>query len=185
LKATAFTKQSTKTVQDGNHKMYKELINYFRVLDFKFWHTSTESSHPMYGMKEITYLSERYSLDLDKTLNAFREFIENEGRLIPVDLKPLFTIMNIIPVGTSECERGFSQMNLIETDIRSRLNVTTIADLLFIKLNGPPLELWQSRSYVLHWLKTHKSADISANRSIDDAGRAALEIDNAFYKYLN
>ena len=76
-------------------------------------------------------------------------------------------------------------MNLIETDIRSRLNVTTIADLLFIKLNGPPLELWQSRSYVLHWLRTHKSADISANRSIGDAGRAALEIDNAFYKYLN
>ena len=28
LKATAFTKQSTKTVQDGNHKMYKELIDY-------------------------------------------------------------------------------------------------------------------------------------------------------------
>jgi len=74
---------------------------------------------------------------------------------------------------------------LIETDIRSNLNVPTIADLLFIKLNGPPLELWQSRSYVLHWLKTHKSAEISANRSKDDAGRAVLEIDNAFYKYLN
>ena len=76
-------------------------------------------------------------------------------------------------------------MNLIETDIRSRLNVTTIADLLFIKLNGPPLELWQSRSYVLHWLRTHKSADISANRSKDDAEIAVSENDNAFYKYLN
>ena len=64
----AFTKQSTKIVKETNHIMYKELISNFRVLDSKFWHTSTEISHPMYGKKEITFLCERYSLDLDKTL---------------------------------------------------------------------------------------------------------------------
>ena len=61
----------------------------------------------------------------------------------------IFNLLNLIPVGTSECERGFSQMNLIETDTRNSLAVTTIANLLFIKLNGPPLALWQPRSYVL------------------------------------
>ena len=35
------------------------------------------------------------SIHLDKTLNAFREFFEIEGRRIPDDLKPLFTIMNL------------------------------------------------------------------------------------------
>lgn len=58
------------------------------------------------------------------------------------------------PVGTSECERGFSQVNLIETDIRSRLLVTTIADLLFVNLDGPPLKLWQPKTHVLRWLRT-------------------------------
>ena len=52
------------------------------VLDFKFWHTSIETSHPMYGKKEITYLAERYSLDLDKTLNAFRELILINSRKV-------------------------------------------------------------------------------------------------------
>ena len=92
--------------------------------------------------------------------------------------------MNIIPVGTSESERGFSQMNLIETDIRNLLAVSTIADLLFIKLNGPPLELWKPKSYVLHWIRTHNSADFSASRSKDDTEKVS-ENDQAYYKILN
>ena len=92
--------------------------------------------------------------------------------------------MNIIPVGTSESERGFSQMNLIETDIRNLLAVSTIADLLFIKLNGPPLALWKPKSYVLHWLRTHNSADNSTNRSKDDTEKVS-ENDQAYYEILN
>ena len=74
-------------------------------------------------------------------------------------------------------------MNLIETGMRNSLAVSTIADLLFIKLNGLPLELWDARSYVLHWLRTHKSADITANKS-NKVTEELSESDKAFYKIL-
>ena len=107
-----------------------------------------------------------------------------DGRNVPNDLKPLINILNLIPVGTSECERGFSQMNLIETDTRNSLAVTTIANLLFIKLNGPPLALWQPRSYVLHWLRNHSGADDNTNKS-NDNNHEVTENDKAFYRILN
>ena len=74
-------------------------------------------------------------------------------------------------------------MNLIETGMRNRLAVSTIADLLFIKLNGPSLELWDARSYVLHWLRTHNSEDITANKS-NKVTEELSESDKAFYKIL-
>ena len=134
-------------------------------------------------LSEIEYLSERYDLDFQKTFNAFRDFFAHDGRTVPIDLKPLFNILNIIPVGTSECERGFSQMNLIETDLRNSLNVSSIADLLFIKLNGPPLESWQPKSYVVHWLRNHNNADIAANRC-KEVTEQVSEDDKAFYNIL-
>ena len=75
-------------------------------------------------------------------------------------------------------------MNLAETDLRNRLNVTSIADLLFIKLNGPPLEQWQAKSYVIHWLRDHINADIAANRS-NQVTKEVSENDRAFYKFLD
>ena len=138
----------------------------------------------MFGKSEIEFLSERYDLDFQKTFNAFRDFFAHDGRTVPIDLKPLFNILNIIPVGTSECERGFSQMNLTETDLRNRLNVSSIADVLFIKLNGPPLELWQAKSYVVHWLRDHANADIAANRC-KVVTEQVSEDDKAFYNILN
>ena len=68
----------------------------------------------MFGMSEIEFLSERYDLDFQKTFNAFRDFFAHDGRTVPIDLKPLFNILNIIP------------------DLRNRLNVSSIADVLFI-----------------------------------------------------
>ena len=75
----------------------------------KIWHykfessyrKSIESSYHMYGTKEKTFFSDRYDLDLTKTLNSYREFYANEGRSIPNDLKQLLNILNSIPAGTS------------------------------------------------------------------------------------
>ena len=33
-----------------------------------------------------------------------------------------------------------------------------MASLLFIKLHGPPLELWNPNFYVRTWLRSHRSA---------------------------
>ena len=37
-------------------------------------------------------------------------------------------------------ERGFSQMNLQQSDVRNRLTVQTVSHLLMISANGPPIE---------------------------------------------
>lgn len=43
----------------------------------------------------------------------------------------------MLPFSTAECERGFSHLNLIKTDERSRLSTKVVDDLVMIKLNGP------------------------------------------------
>jgi len=54
---------------------------------------------------------------------------------------PLLNAINNIPISTSECERGFSQMNLIVTPTRASLQLSTVANLMFIKLVSPPVSM--------------------------------------------
>ena len=43
-------------------------------------------------------------------------------------------------ISSAECERIFSSMNLTHTSQRNALEVESLRNLLFIKLNDPPLE---------------------------------------------
>ena len=62
---------------------------------------------------------------------------------------------------------------------------TTTSDLLFIELNGPPLELWEAQSYDLLWLKdNHQTADIPVNRSKDNDNEHSKN-NKAFYNIFN
>jgi len=66
--------------------------------------------------------------------------------------------LSVYPISSTACERGFSQMNLQQTSLRNSLQVETLSSLLMISVNGPPLEHWSPRRYVLSWLKTgHRS----------------------------
>ncbi|XP_022173984.1 E3 SUMO-protein ligase KIAA1586-like [Myzus persicae] len=53
----------------------------------------------------------------------------------------------------AECERGFSLMNNICTKLRSRLTIQHMVSLMFININGPPLEQWEPETYVSSWLE--------------------------------
>lgn len=55
------------------------------------------------------------------------------------NLCKLLNFILILPFSTAECERGFSQLNLIKSDIRNRLSTDTVNDLLMVKLYGPNL----------------------------------------------
>jgi len=54
-------------------------------------------------------------------------------------LRNYVQILQILPVSSVACERGFSQMNRSHTGVRNRLAVTTLSDLLIISINGPCL----------------------------------------------
>jgi hypothetical protein len=41
----------------------------------------------------------------------------------------------VSPVSTVDCERGFSRMNLIKTDVRNKLAINTLENLLRVSLH--------------------------------------------------
>jgi len=54
---------------------------------------------------------------------------------------------------SAECERGFSVMNEIVWDKRNSLYVETVSTLMFLALNGPPLEKFDPLPHVHSWLE--------------------------------
>ncbi|XP_060842821.1 E3 SUMO-protein ligase KIAA1586-like [Rhopalosiphum padi] len=80
--------------------------------------------------------------------------------------------LNILPTSTADCERGFSDMNLTITDLRTSLNIENVSDLMFISINGPSIADFNPRPYIKIWLRDHRSA-VSTPR-----GKERKEIDD-------
>ena len=94
-------------------------------------------------------------------IRGFREYILEKTYL--EKLLPLIQTLNTIPISSSKCERGFSQMNLIATPTRASLKTKTILALLFIKIIGPPLILFDPSKYVELWLLKGRHSAIDTN----------------------
>ena len=62
---------------------------------------------------------------------VFRDFIDNGGEQLTAGLD---TAIKALPVTSADAKRGFSTMNIINTDIRSRLLVPRLAKLMFVSL---------------------------------------------------
>ena len=54
-------------------------------------------------------------------------------------------------------------MNLICTDLKSSLTVENTSALLFIKINGPLIDLFDPEKYVKIWLRTNNNAESGKN----------------------
>uniref|UniRef100_T1HEH8 Dimer_Tnp_hAT domain-containing protein n=1 Tax=Rhodnius prolixus TaxID=13249 RepID=T1HEH8_RHOPR len=134
------------------------LINEFRVLDPTEWPTDIETDH---RENEIESLYTRFNLITSTTrcINAFRDYIENGGKEIPEDLQILIHYINTIPCSSPECERGFSNMNIILNEQRNTILIENLANLLFIKMNGPLQQLFNPDDYVKILLRSRHSAD--------------------------
>ena len=78
---------------------------------------------------------------------------KSDGLMLGQKLQPLITLLEVLPVSSAECERGFSQMNLCHTSGRNRLLVSSVNDLLMIGINGPPLTAWNIEKYAISCLK--------------------------------
>ena len=85
-------------------------------------------------------------------------------------------------VSSAEAERGFSKMNIIYSDKRSRLTVENVANLMVINLIGFPFSSWEPTPSVKKWLRRNHSADDNRIKKKTDK-----EIDDnqvAIWKYL-
>jgi len=115
-----------------------------------------------------------FHLDDVVARRGFQEYIDNvrsEGLLDPPErLVGLIKATKTIAVSTAECERGFSQMNILASRVRSSLTIKTLSTLMFIKCVGPPPQEFCPSLYARSWKGT-PSDDSKARarkRTLDD-----------------
>ena len=151
---------STEHDRIADRKEYKTLLDNFSVLVKEYWPREVSAS---YGTNEIRYLCDRFGLDFSTHLGLFRLYLDRDGQSVSADLVPLINLLKIIPISTSEDERGFSAMNMVCKDLRNRLSVENNSCILFIKINGPPIEQFSPENYVKLWLRSHQCAENKRN----------------------
>ena len=76
-----------------------------------------------------------------------------------------------MPISSAECERGFSCMNLNNTDIRSSLSINSLSALIFIKVNGPKPADFNQSVYAAEWIKggRHSAKDTVTGKKSNES----------------
>lgn len=154
-----------------------------RIIDSKNW--PKDLADNTFGEEDIQNLAARLQLNQRDSQKAFREYVfdnckhfgghsQNKTKY-PKNLVPLITALKTIPVSSSECERGFSQMNLIVTSDRASLATKTVSALLFLKLNGPPLTSFNPAKYVESWLLRGRHSALDSNSKERERGGKMIE----------
>jgi hypothetical protein len=117
------------------------LLSAGAALDPDAW-PEDEVKKVFFGDQEVMRLAQLCGLNGATAVNEFRHYKQNVKKIGPV-LKQLLHRIQLLPVSSSECERGFSTMNLDNTSTRNRLQISTLAASIFIKVNGPPTTHFQ------------------------------------------
>ena len=66
---------------------------------------------PEFGEAQLKLLCSAFDLSFSEAKNAYREYKESAGKVIPSELKEVMNLIDTIPVSTAECQEGFSRMN--------------------------------------------------------------------------
>ena len=105
------------------------------VLDPDSW-PNDDVKKIFFGDQDVMRLAQLCGVDQASVVNEFRHYKQNVKKVGPA-LKQLLHRLQLLPISSAECERGFSAMNLDDTSIRNRLQIPTMNALVFIKVNGP------------------------------------------------
>ena len=96
-----------------------------------------------YGEKELKLLCQKFLILYDAELkSAYRNYKENKGTVTEGSMKIFTNAIETLPVSTAECQRGFSQMNIICSSLCSTITTMHLSSLMYIALVGPPVHLW-------------------------------------------
>lgn len=131
-----------------------ELLGLSQVLDHSTWPNDL-MQRAVYGDTAVMTLCKKLNISSVVTAEVIYDFSRfKKGCTAGSHLKQVFDLLSIFPISSAACERGFSQMNLQQTDGRNKLAVQTVSSLLMISVNGPPIDHWNPRKYVISWLKS-------------------------------
>lgn len=146
---------------------YNSIMNDIKVIHPMYWPRDLSIT---YGEHEIQRICDRFKISSSRDIiRDFRHFKQGLTPMLsgdkptifeqPPSFKKLISIINSIAVSSAECERGFSAMNLILSPLRSSLYISTVCDLLRIRLLGSPVARYNPERHVKSWLaKGHHSA---------------------------
>lgn len=145
----------------------KIILEDFQIFDKKLWPSEVDIR---FGEKEIQRICNRFCINEVKSLKGMRIYVDENDKVDDInlieELKDINILIKTFPCSTAECERGFSLMNNICTDLRSRLLIKNISNSMFININGPPLNKWNPKDYVESWLTSHRDADDNRSRKV-------------------
>ncbi|KAF3841514.1 hypothetical protein F7725_007376 [Dissostichus mawsoni] len=110
---------------------------------------------------------------------GFTEYKASGGRNIPNKMKKLLMAVDTLSPSNADCERGFSTMNNIITEYRSKLQ-QKCSNLLFISSVGPPCRQWDPLPYVKTWLgkgrrAAHSTSCMASRYTEERATSASVE----------
>ena len=78
------------------------------------------------------------------------------------ELEKLIKSSIIIPMGSADAERSFSQMNLIKSKHKSRMQIQLLDSEMRCNLNGPKLSWFMAKNYVHGYtiVDSHRKCDV-------------------------
>jgi hypothetical protein len=158
-----FVQEMIKNLRDLEENL--EFANHFKILGPANIRKDSSLNDAMYGMSDLKILFEFYTYkpyshlpitlmdaDLFEEWKLYKSCVSKMSpelkreevwssifRSLRTSLPNLIDLIElnmIIPLSTVECERGFSKMSLIKTDLRSCLSEFRLDSLLHISLNG-------------------------------------------------
>ena len=143
-------------------------IKSFEVLYPEFW---PEVETPWKKGEEIVKsICDRFLLDSTGVAFDFREYHSNPRKVLKSIQRLIDSVVKIIPISSSEAERGFSQMNITMTPRRNSLTINNTSALLFISVNGPPCHLWSPMWAFNEWQRLHRLATDQQSRKVTPKG---------------
>ena len=160
-----------KRLMDSNHLLARnndegsnlvhEVIN---LVEPQSWNIEDVTIPWLEAEEKLGKFEEIFSYKIN--VNDYRDFVENvvqnaENHTMPPSIRKAKNIINTIAISSAEAERGFSKMNVIYGDKRSRLLVENVSNLMTIDLLVLPLEEYDPTSSVRSWLWQNHSADDS------------------------
>ena len=79
------------------------------------------------------------------------------------DLEKLIKSSIIIPMGSADAERSFSQMNIIKSKLKSRMKPDLLDAFMHINLNGPKLSWFLPCNYIYGYtvVDGHRKCDVA------------------------
>jgi hypothetical protein len=84
-----------------------------------------------------------------------------------------------LPAGTSECERGFSQMKIIKNQWRNKLKSSSMTLLMTIQLHSECVAEWNPEKSIFHWNRNAKKRPcfMESRKRRSSVQREIMELD--------